>query len=839
MDIFRKRFLAALLALTFLAAALGTALPEARAEEEFTDPYVLSFEGDVGGYAYSGVPFLYTSPFQMYHTYHAPAGSDPDWPYTYSAEVFQLINTTLLAQGGEGAYASIGAYCTDVASYTRGNTNYRRINLEDSTYHASGAAARLRSVILKSFPYVTDMETIAASANTWLRANGLTEIRQLQVGEAILATQQAIWKITHGESYSIDDAYVGCGNYDGSNAVFQTNSGEGGTEYTENNIQMFFEYLMALPGTAPISDAVSEAVFEEPVYSAVREEDGTYTVVVSFRVVTQVGERDSLTLSARCGDQRQSIELTEGGSYQFTFRDLEDRPEVKLEINGYQLGGDVYLFDAPGSRDTSQSMVGYDDSLLPVHGEVLVTPDRILNILKTTSEAEGKKPLANISFEIYRVAELEQLERGEVTLGEKPTREDILRYQKQENLVATLTTDAQGMASYNFTENGQPDGAYLIVEQYSAATTGAIEPFFILIPGTTEDGSGHSYSLFVSPKNISETGPDIKKDVTEIENNSDSFDVGQEHTWILRGGVPAGIGSAQRYAISDTLDYRLTYVKGSPVVKLFTKAGEELSMTDDTFYTLAEGTAVVDGRTVDQFSVSLTAKGMAYVAGNLGEGSHLPEIRVYYRAAINENAGLGEQIPNQAHVDYLNSAGMDYDADSDIPEVHTGGIHLLKTDAEGNPLAGAELRIAREATEAELADESVVKQKLTVQGEVLDVVFVDFLPQADLSGEKVDRVVTGEDGKASFCGLAYGSYYLVETKAPGGYNLLTEPVAVQIDGESHLVTEDKDPTVRIINTKFVLPETGGTGTALFTVVGLLIIGSAAILIFMNSRKKKS
>ena len=187
----------------------------------------------------------------------------------------------------------------------------------------------------------------------------------------------------------------------------------------------------------------------------------------------------------------------------------------------------------------------------------------------------------------------------------------------------------------------------------------------------------------------------------------------------------------------------------------------------------------------------------------------------------------------------MNSAGMDYDADSDIPEVHTGGIHLLKTDPQGNPLAGAELRIAREATEAELADENMVKQKLTVQGEVLDVVFVDFLPQADLTGEKVDRIVTGDDGKASFCGLAYGSYYLVETKAPAGYNLLTEPVAVQIDGESHLVTEDKDPTVRIINTKFVLPETGGMGTALFTVVGLLIICSAAILIFMNSRKKKS
>ena len=275
------------------------------------------------------------------------------------------------------------------------------------------------------------------------------------------------------------------------------------------------------------------------------------------------------------------------------------------------------------------------------------------------------------------------------------------------------------------------------------------------------------------------------------------------------------------------------------MVKLLTKAGEEISLTDGTFYTLAEGTAQIDGRTVDRFSVSLTAQGMAYVAENLGEGTHLPELRVYYKAVINENAILGEQIPNQAHVDYTNSAGIEYDADSDIPEVHTGGIHLLKTDPEGNPLAGAELRIAREATEEELADESLVKQKLTIQGEVLDVVFVEFLPNEDLTGEKVDRIVTEEDGKASFCGLAYGTYYLVETKAPAGYNLLTEPVTVQIDGESHLVTEEKDPTVRIINTKFVLPETGGMGTTLFTVVGLAIIGSAVILIIMNSRKKKS
>lgn len=847
-----KRIGALLLALMLTFASLGGLSVTANAEETetvpYTDSYVLNYSPEelTAEYPYN-VPFLYTTPFMVSHT-----ALDANWNEFHSGPnhpvVFNLINTTKLADGGEGAYASIPAYCTDASTGIRENATYRRINLEDSTYYQGGAAGKIRAVVLNSFPR-KNIDAIQARANSWLRGQGQPEIVDLQSGEAILATQTAIWELANGDHYTVDSYYAGRTSLSESHlaSVVDTSTADQlETDYTAQNVESLYNYLTSLDAIGPQYDAVSEASLENPVYTAVKASDGTYTVTVRVDVNTRIGENDTLTLSATCGDLVQNQMVAEAAEYEFVFEGLADREAVKLELNGYQCGGDVYLFDALGERDASQTLVGYDDSKLPVHGEVTVTPDRVLNIFKSTSPETGKMPLANIVFDIYRVATMAQLESGEVTLSAQPTAEEIAAYKVTDNLIATLMTDVQGFATYNFTENGQPDGVYMIVEQFSAATTGAVEPFFLTVPGTTEDGSGYSYTLNINPKNVTETGPDVQKDITKIDNNSDTYDVGETHTWIIRGGVPSGIANAQKYVVTDVMDYRLTYEKGSPKVMLYTRAGTEVPLELDNHYTLSEGTVSENNHTVDRFSISLTADGMSYVAANLGSGDQTPEIRVYFSAVINENAIMGTIIPNNAHLDYTNSAGVDYDDDSDVPEVHIGGINLLKTDSADVPLAGATFRIARQATDAEIADETIPKETLIAGGEELTVIFADFHATADMSGEKVSEVTTGEDGKAVFYGLAYGTYYLVETKAPAGYNLLTEPITVEINAYSHLTgdaaadDEDQqtvDNTIHVINTKFILPETGGMGTTLFTVIGVVIIAAACILLFSNRKKR--
>ena len=819
-----KRLMAMLLAVWMVFAAMGNlAAPVSAAQPN--GAYVLRFDD-------TGKPYLYGSRYQCKHSYNDPAaGPNSVWTYWNAPEIFNLV---YLSEDGE---RSIPAYCTDADTSTVSDTSiyYRRINLEDSDYHESGAAARLRTVLLHSFPYLP-VETVAANANGIL---GEGAVQNLTQGELLSATQQAIWEITHGEKYQVDKNYVsirGMDQYDASQFVYPESLDacvEG--EFTESNITNLYQYFLALEGMAPIADAVSEYTFRDVIYDTVQEEDGTYTVTVSYTVDTVLREGDSLTFTASCGDQVQSGELT-AGSGKAVFSGQPEKRDIVLTISGYQTGADVYLFDAQGDRTSSQSMVGYDNTRLPVFAQVVAGPDRVIQIYKTTNEGENKRPLANIEFEIYPVATMAQIVTGEVKLGEKPTDEETARYTAGTPIV-TLKTDARGFAAYNLTENGCPDGVYLIVEKENSAVTNPIEPFFVAIPGTDESGTGHEYTVSVYPKNTVETKPEIRKDVTEIENDEDTFDVDEVHTWIIRGDIPAGMANAAKYQITDSLDYRLTLQNGFEVkVGLKSnRAGEEnVSLIPGTDYRVTTGTGVDEaGNEIDTFTIDLTQAGMKAAATAAGTQYAEFELRVYFDAIIDSDAQMGVEIPNQAKLEYINETGIEYESESDIPKVYTGGISILKLDSGTDiALKDASFKIAREATDTEVtAGESV---RLTIGETEKQVVFVPFYADAELT-DKVSEATTGEDGRILMYGLAYGTYYIVETKAPEYYNLLTEPVAVEISAESHL----DESVLTVYNTKFLLPETGGMGTALFTVFGAAFIGGALILSFGCLRKKET
>ena len=816
-----KRTAALLVVACLVLAGVGNLAGTAFAAEA-NGSYVLHYDDE-------GQPYLYGSLYECKHSYSDPeAGSG--WTYYNAPEIFNLVYE------GEGSSHSIAAYCTDADTSTISDDNiyYRRLNLEDSTYHASGAAERLRAVVLHSFPYLS-VEAVAENVN---QALGADAIQQLTQGEVISATQQAIWEITHGEKYNVDKNYVSIRSqtgYDRSKFMYpESLDGCVESEFTATNIQQLYQYYLNLPGQAPKADAISEFSFKNVEYNAVREEDGTYTVTVSYTVDALLREGDNLSLTSVCGDKANQDGLKTGDGF-VTFSGLTEKLPVTLTISGTQTGADVYLFDAEGDRGTSQSMIGYDSTTLPVLAQVSAEPDREIHIYKTTSEGENKRPLANIEFEIYLVATMDDLASGKIQLNEKPTEDDIAAYAAGDPLV-TLKTDAQGFASYNMTANGHPDGVYLVVEKENDAVVCPVEPFFTAVPGTNEDGDGHKYTVTVHPKNTVEVGPEIRKDVTQIDQDEDTFDVNENHTWIIRGDIPAGMANAVKYVISDSLDYRLT-LKNHFEVKVGLKndrAGEEsVTLIPGTDYSI-NTTKAVDGenREIDTFTVSLTEAGMAAVAQAAPVKADY-EIRVYFDAVIDSDALLGVEIPNQAQLQYINETGIVYDARSDVPKVYTGGTGILKLDSASEaPLKDASFKIARDATPAEIADGLSVA--LTVEEEERQVVFVTFYADEALTNP-VQEFTTGEDGKILMWGLAYGSYYILETKAPSGYNLLTEPVVVEIDADSHLETE----IVKVYNTKFLLPETGGIGTGIFTAFGVIFMGGALALSLCCLRKKEN
>ena len=105
-----------------------------------------------------------------------------------------------------------------------------------------------------------------------------------------------------------------------------------------------------------------------------------------------------------------------------------------------------------------------------------------------------------------------------------------------------------------------------------------------------------------------------------------------------------------------------------------------------------------------------------------------------------------------------------------------------------------------------------------------------------------------DKGKVSLGRLPEGTYYLFETKAPDGYNLMEEPVRIVVsDGRVSLMqgTREEVGTIsqnktelKVLNSPGAeLPHTGGIGTTVFYFLGsLLLIGGAVGII---SRRRVS
>lgn len=209
--------------------------------------------------------------------------------------------------------------------------------------------------------------------------------------------------------------------------------------------------------------------------SVLRQSDGSYTASVSFQIRAIVETDDELKVTVSAGEQSTSFALTPenaGKVLTRTFTGLAEPSEITVEIHGYR--DQTYL---------SQRVT------VPLE-------DRVLNIHKQ----------ANVSFDIYFA---EDLATGSPLAGRMPTGEELALYQIPKNWMATITADPNGLASYNFTEEGQEDGVYLIVEKDDPAVTEKAAPFYVRIPAADTEGWIYSVEIWLEggKKNGSERAP--------------------------------------------------------------------------------------------------------------------------------------------------------------------------------------------------------------------------------------------------------------------------------------------------------------------------------------------
>ncbi|HEM2768823.1 TPA: SpaH/EbpB family LPXTG-anchored major pilin [Streptococcus suis] len=103
--------------------------------------------------------------------------------------------------------------------------------------------------------------------------------------------------------------------------------------------------------------------------------------------------------------------------------------------------------------------------------------------------------------------------------------------------------------------------------------------------------------------------------------------------------------------------------------------------------------------------------------------------------------------------------------------------------------------------------------------------------------EQAFTFISSTDGKFEVKGLKEGTYYLKETKAPEGYALPSDTIQFTVNRGSWGAGEEVNTTnfQQVKNKKITIPQTGGIGTVVFTVVGL----STMVFAFIAMKKRQA
>ena len=294
-------------------------------------------------------------------------------------------------------------------------------------------------------------------------------------------------------------------------------------------------------------------------------------------------------------------------------------------------------------------------------------------------------------------------------------------------------------------------------------------------------------------------------------------DVGQSVNYTVTGKVPDYTGfETYIYEIADTMSDGLTFNRNSLAVKV---GGADV--TADT----SKCTITYDGTTApNTFKVSINVKNCT-----VGDA-----IEVTYSATINENA-VAKISKNEATLTYSNDPTNSTKTTTTPPQeqrVYSSKIVIDKVEkvAEGTnakKLAGAEFVLYKLVPLGDGTTKNYYKWNESEKK-------VEWVEDQVGITAACTVVTTDDNGAASFDGLANGTYYLVETKAPAGYNQLKEPFKVEVKGGTAEV--DLSVTAKVENQAgTLLPSTGGMGTTVFYVLGAVLVMGAVVLLVTKKR----
>ncbi|MBQ4602189.1 MAG: isopeptide-forming domain-containing fimbrial protein [Clostridia bacterium] len=376
----------------------------------------------------------------------------------------------------------------------------------------------------------------------------------------------------------------------------------------------------------------------------------------------------------------------------------------------------------------------------------------------------------------------------------------------------------------------------------NAKFTGVAQGYY-LIAETALGNTADTYSLVM----LDTAGQDnievsTKEDIPTVEKKvEEKNDTTGESSW----------GDSADYDIGDSINYKLT---GTVSDKYADYKSYYYSFVDTMVDGLTynkDAKVTVDGTDVTaQFTIEETEDGFTATA-NLKELTGVTvtadsEIVVEYSCTLNESAVKGgEGNLNEVYIEYENNPSVEADGNPDTPDkpeepsesekdvnvVFTFDAVVNKTDKDGAALEGAGFTLYKD-----------------IEGVWTAV------------GTEIKGVTT-----FTFEGLDAGSYKLVETTVPEGYNKADDVVfevaptyddttdpntltALEVkDADGNVISTGDDATfstivlegkveTNVVNVSGTeLPSTGGIGTTIFYIAGGILVVAAIVLLVAKKR----
>lgn len=248
-------------------------------------------------YAYGDWDYKWLGEYGLESAIRVEAGSVTTW---------QPHQFVLVDEDGNKHYV----YCADFEVSPQENFRYDMENLEDADYYNDEYAQHIRAIAMNGY-WGTESGTGSLEAvKALMEKSGLftkKEIDNLTAGEALTATQAAIWKFGNSGSTKFDDDIVGA--YYNGGYSFNYN-------YENETVQKLYDYLITLTeeaseGTTLITENNFATNASITVYDKVEDavanldnntDNDVYNTSISFSLLVEPTEQDDLVVTVLGND---------------------------------------------------------------------------------------------------------------------------------------------------------------------------------------------------------------------------------------------------------------------------------------------------------------------------------------------------------------------------------------------------------------------------------------------------------------------------------------------------------------------------------------------------------